>query len=155
RTLALMPDHANFVLDYAFEHPGFDPRPLFPRRSEPSTQVGVRALFGSLREVGSDAVRATGFLNPLALLLAVIGALAAGAVSRRPAPLLDRRPGLLLAALVALNLLPTLASSHDHESPYLAASIAFTAPLVGRGGYLALERLLGRRARRAPHAILF
>ena len=140
----LMPDHSTFVLNYAFEHPGFDPRPMYPRR-EAATKF---SLLASVRNVLGDAVRNTGLLNPLAFVLL----LAAAWRGWR-----EREHRLWVAAIMAqaaLHLAPALASGEDYQSRYLAAALAFSVPLVSGGAGELVQRLRSPRVAQVAMAIL-
>lgn len=71
----LMPDRATFVMNHAFEHPDFDPRPHFPRRAEERAGLAAtaRQLAGNVRAVASDAIASAGTFHPVALALLVAG----------------------------------------------------------------------------------
>ena len=132
--LALMPDHRTFILNHAFAHPDFDPRPLFPRRAEKNDGGG---LVGAGRVVVSTGVQ-VGLFQPLAALLMLLGAWAG---VRRGAARDTRFVTLALVALVGAHLLPALVSGDDFQDRYLAASILFSLPLVAAGAQALADRL--------------
>lgn len=142
---ALMPDDATFVLDYAFYHPDFDPRSMFPQRAEGGA-AGLAPLLHGARVVAAYAIRHVGFLNPLALVAAAF-AVARGVFGRASTPRGVGTPPLtrwLVGALVALvgaHLVPPLISGADFEARYLAPSALFSAPLVAAGAVQLFDRL--------------
>jgi hypothetical protein len=144
--LALMPDHATLVLDYAFEHPELDPVSLFP--GAPRASVGrVRTFARSTIRVVSDAVRGTAFLHPLAMVL-----LLACAWRLRAGP--RRLEVAALLALFGLHLVPAIFAGEDFEQRYLSAAMMFSVPLVAGGAEALSARARSSRARALALAAL-
>ena len=134
---SLMPSHDRFVLDYAFSHPEFDPRTLFPRRiSEPGDRIGllVRTAYRML----VDGIRQTGLMQPLVLLL-LFGGVLRGVF--RPEAIQPDEPDLVhrrsrtvtLCALVVVNLLPGLLSGENYQARFTAPALLFSVPLTVAG----------------------
>lgn len=142
----LMPDHATFVMNHAFSHPGFDARQMLPRRSGPGAGQLLRQLASSIRAVAIDGILFTGAFHPVALLLLLLG----GHRGLRGVEADAGGPGerkLLTGFLFVLLLLhigPALAAGADYGSRFLAPSLLLSVPLVA-GGALALADHLARR----------
>jgi hypothetical protein len=145
--VSLMPDHRIFVLDYAFEHPEFDPRTQLPQRTEAHGWLSPRTAALAGRRLLAHAMVRLGFLNPLALFLMLFGACCAMRGST-DAPWKRRLLVLALGGAAALHLLPALLSLEDFQERYVSAAIAFFTPFIGAGA-AALAVVLGRRMRGA------
>ncbi len=140
---SLMPDHATFILSRAFEDPGFDPRPLFPRVARSAAGRAIDLLRHD-REVLSDAARRTGLLHPLALALS-IAAFVAGTRRARP---VETRVGVVALALLAFALLlPALLAGDAYELRFLAGATLFSLPLVAGGATLVADAVARRAGR--------
>jgi 4-amino-4-deoxy-L-arabinose transferase-like glycosyltransferase len=137
---ALMPDHATFVLDYAFRHPDFDPRPVFPRQDR-GFGPRARALASHAREMLSDGMREAVMFHPLPLALLLLGAWRG---LRRGRPPGERWWTVALLATFVLLLVPSLVAGDAYERRFLASAVVFSLPLVACGA-LALLELLERR----------
>lgn len=136
----LMPDASTFVMNHAFAHRDFDPRPQFPRTQDQASRPGpgiLRQLLRSAVGVAVDAAARARALHPLAVVLLLVGVWT-GLRGRDPSPWRalrdpDRLVTVALLGLVAGHLLPAVASGADYTSRYLAASLLFSVPLVVRG----------------------
>ena len=139
---AVMPDHATFVLDYAFSHPAFDPRTMFPRRQgQASDRLGL--LVRTAYRMVVDGVRQTGLAQPLVLLL-IVGGLFRGWRE-------SRARSVSLAALMAANLLPGLLSGENYQTRFTAPALLFSLPLIVGG----IEHWVQVVARRWPTMVPF
>ncbi len=165
----LMPDRSDFVMNYAFDHPTFDPRTQFPRRvDDRGPSGGWRPLLGGVRAAAADAVGHSGMFHPLALFLLCVGVYAAlrrrrqqpreGIASAsglralfRPECRQQWLPPLGLFSLVGVHTLPALVSGADYQERYLAASLMFSVPLVAFGA-VTLAEAAWRRWPRLPAA---
>ncbi|MCS6914179.1 MAG: glycosyltransferase family 39 protein [Myxococcales bacterium] len=134
----LMPDRRDFVMNYAFAHPDFDPRPHFPRTREASRQAQWRAVLWSSRAALWDAIVSVGLLHPLTLILIVFGLRRGwrGEAMGFEGEFSLRKQKLLVACLTlltALNLGPAMVSGIDYFARYLAASALLSIPLAAGG----------------------
>ena len=136
---ALMPDHQTMILNHTFLHPGFDPRPLFPREPDASGSLveTLRLVYRSAKVTLWMSIREIWLLHPIPLLLMTLGLGFGFRTKRRSWP-------LYFASLVVLGLVPAAAAVHNIERRYLATSLFFAVPLLS-GGAVALVRYLIHR----------
>jgi hypothetical protein len=141
---ALMPDHLTFVFAYAFTHPEFDARAVFPRGNANGAGVRVKDAAGAARLIAWASLRAFGFWNPLALLFA------GAALSRLRKNAADPPDRGLLATLVLFIgafLVPTLSSKLNFEFRFLTNSATLSLLFIS-GGFAPVMDWVSRRAAR-------
>jgi hypothetical protein len=143
---SLMPDHTSFVLAWAVEHPGFDPRPMFPRVPALSA---ARSLLWTARAVIGDGVKRLAVLHPLAIGCEAVVVAAAIRPSSFAWARVSRWRLAAVACWCGALSLPSLFAGDYYQSRFLLASVALALPIVGGGVALAAGAAAARWGQRA------